>query len=211
MSASTHHRIRKRLAAASLAIGTTNMPPAVASTEALVELVAGGDAVALEEDERLSLLALLSVDSRAVVRARAASALHVAWRAPDEAAAVLQGLVSDPDEGVRLAASDGLAALLAATSPVARVELVCRWSVSPVGAEREAIARALVRSTPVLVADVAIEQLAQDELPRVRVLAARAAAAHYAEDPATYRRLLVGLAMDADEQVRAAVRETGRQ
>jgi hypothetical protein len=207
-----HHRLRNRIAAASFAVGTSGAASAFARIprDTLVELVQAAEGVDLDDDRRLAALGELARDERPSTRARAAAGLRAGHRSPAEASALLASLARDPDELVRSAAADGLAGLLASAAPVARVELVCSWTVAPHALERAAIARALAHRTPVLVADVAIEQLARDMDPDVRALAAVAVRVHLAEDPATYRRLLGELARDDVESVREAALSQSR-
>jgi hypothetical protein len=201
-----HHRLRNRIAAASLAVGTSSAASSFARIpgDTLVELVRAAEGDDLDDEHRFAALGALSQDERPSLRARAAAAMHVGRVSPGEASVLLAGLARDPEEEVRSAAAEGLAGLLATAHPFARVELVCSWTVAPHPLERKAIARALARRTPVLVADVAIEQLARDVEPEVRALAAVAAGAHLPEDPSTYRRLLAELTEDAVASVREA-------
>jgi hypothetical protein len=63
------------------------------------------------------------------------------------------------------------------------------------------MARALRTRTPVFVADLALDGLAEDPDPRVRADAARAMARRIHEAPDAYARKLTALSIDSDPRV----------
>lgn len=107
---------------------------------------------------------------------------------------------SDPDRGARLAA--GLPAILMAMSEIDRVGLIAGWAVSPSPRVRLAIARALRHTPPCCGSLTAIEHLAGDPDPLVRVAIAEAAWLRRREDPARLIGVLHRLADDAEPFVR---------
>jgi hypothetical protein len=159
-------------------------------------------------EQQGQILHLLAGDSRPKVRALVATLAPTVLRASPQAAMhQVRRLSSDTSARVRHAAAKGLATLLEHALPIDRVELVCQWTVSPLATERAAIARALRARTQVLVADLAIEQLALDTDGHVRLAALRAAAARFGESPDLYRKLARDLASDSSSLVsRAAAR-----
>jgi hypothetical protein len=70
-------------------------------------------------------------------------------------------------------------------------------------AERLALARALCASTPVLIGDLAIDQLSRDPQPAVRRWAMMAARNHLGDNPVLYTTLAHELLEDPDAEVRA--------
>jgi HEAT repeat protein len=126
--------------------------------------------------------------------------------APDEALELVRQLLRDPAPEVALAAGTALEQIIDRASPARRIEIVCDLTVSMESAERVAVARALSRSTPLFVTDIAITELSRDTNAQVRALALSAAERHFREAPETYRALAVAAAADPDAAVRAAAR-----
>jgi hypothetical protein len=161
-------------------------------------------------DDLGALLQLLSHDPRVQVRERIADlAGAFPARAPHAvsvAQQVLAALCADPSARVRAAAGRGLGRLLAAASPVERIELIGSWSTSEDPHRRAAIARALSEATPMFVTDLAIEQLANDRATEVRSAALDAAAAHFDEAPSVYARIAQDRVDDPDPGVRYVAR-----
>jgi HEAT repeat protein len=106
----------------------------------------------------------------------------------------------NPDVGARLAAS--LPAILAAMSEIDRVGLIAGWAVSPSPRIRLAIARALRHGPPAVGSLTAIEHLARDPSPLVRVAIAEAAWLRRREDPTRLIGVLHRLADDDERFVR---------
>jgi hypothetical protein len=106
----------------------------------------------------------------------------------------------NPDVGSRLAA--GLPAILAAMSEIDRVGLIAGWAVSPSPRIRLAIARALRHGPAAVGSLTAIEHLARDPNPLVRVAIAEAAWLRRREDPARLIGVLHRLAEDDEAFVR---------
>ncbi len=106
----------------------------------------------------------------------------------------------NPDYGTRLAA--GLPAILAAMSEMERVGLIAGWAMSPSPRVRLVIARALRHTPPGVGSLTAIEHLARDKSPLVRVAIAEAAWLRRREDPARLINVLHRLAEDDVQFVR---------
>lgn len=221
MKPSARYRILKRLTAISVAAAFGIIDPAVS----LLDIPAAAIANVFDDDDDRSrdqhtwsveqqgqVLDLLSGDSRPEVRALVATLAPTVLRAsPQVAMEHVRRLASDPSARVRHAAAKGLATLLERASPIDRVEHVCQWTVSPLATERAAVARALRAPTQVLVADLAIEQLALDTDSHVRLGALRAAGARFGESPELYGRLARELASDSSPLVRRAAGRLLRQ
>lgn len=106
----------------------------------------------------------------------------------------------DPDLGARVAS--GLPAILAEMSEIDRVGLIAAWAVSPSPRVRLAIARALRHTPPSVGSLSALEHLARDPSPLVRVAVAEAAWLRRREDPARLIAVLHRLADDHEQFVR---------
>ncbi|HEY8146714.1 MAG TPA: HEAT repeat domain-containing protein [Kofleriaceae bacterium] len=106
----------------------------------------------------------------------------------------------DPDYGAQVAS--GLPAILAAMSEIDRIGLIAGWAVSPSARVRLAIARALRHTAPAVGSLTAIEHLARDPNPLVRVAIAEAAWLRRREDPARLIAVLHRLAEDQEQFVR---------
>jgi hypothetical protein len=200
---SLRQRILTQLAAIAIGAGAGAFEPTASllgiPEDDLIDLV--GD-TAEEPLGRRQYLALLTMDARDPVRERVADAARaLAERAPAEAEPIIRTLSADISPRVRAAASRGLMALIDASPPFDRVALVSRWALSSHASERLAIARALQTRTPVFVADLALEGLAEDPDPRVRTDAARAMAHRIHEAPDAYARKLTALSVDSDPRV----------
>jgi hypothetical protein len=104
---------------------------------------------------------------------------------------------------VRAGAIRTLANLLDLASPVQRIELVCQWVLSANASERAAIGAALCSGVRVLAIDFAIDLLAHDPEPEVRLIAGLAAAQRLPEAPDAYERILETLTADTDHQVKS--------
>jgi hypothetical protein len=214
MQPSVRHRILRRLTAISVAAAFGIIDPAASLLDIPAAAIAnvfeddadeGSSQFIWDHEQHGQIVHLLSGDSRPVVRALVASSAPVVLRgSPEAAIGYVRQLASDPSARVRHAAAKGLSVLLEGASPIDRVELVCQWTVSSLATERAAIARALRGRTRVLVADLAIEQLALDTDAHVRLGAVRAAAAHFGESSDLYRKLARGLTSDPSRLVRRA-------
>jgi hypothetical protein len=106
----------------------------------------------------------------------------------------------DPAQGDRLASH--LATALDWMTSFERTELVADWSTSQSGDLRLAIARVLAHSSSVVGSLSAIEHLASDPDPGVRMAIARAAGARAAEAPVRLDAVLARLSGDRDGGVR---------
>lgn len=197
-------QVLSRLAAASMALGAT---AAAATMEVPAEVLAKW----VEDDLRRSppLTPLQAVDSadRAATRTRAA--VGALWSsAKERAEALLQRMARDDSPHVRIGAAAGLGRMLELSSPVERVELVCRWTLAEHVRERVALARALALPTPVFVADLVVAELARDADHEVRAAAARAVRTHFRSDPQRFAQLAARLLDDPQDAVRVAARES---
>ncbi|MGD8859841.1 MAG: hypothetical protein PVI30_07505 [Myxococcales bacterium] len=176
-------------------------------TEAL-----GGAVEAIEDEdlqprERCQVLWLLARDARSQVRARVALRADVLWRfSASETEALIALLARDEVDAVRHAAVASLQGVMRRATPHERLELVARWAQSPSEHERAALAAALRAPVPLLIADLAIEQLAADQSDLVRELALQAAVARHSEDPDTYTRVVTRMTDDPRVSLRAAAR-----
>lgn len=209
MQNALRHGAFRYLAAVSIAAGVGALRPGprlLQIPEGLVsELV---DAVSENEPswpeaDRRRVLMLLGSDPRSAVRARVAEAsatLVPNW--PDDASRLLSGLALDPSPEVRDAAARGFEMLLARTTPIDRVELVCRWACSEQAPQREALARALCSSVPTLVTDLVIDELSRDASAGVRLSAVRAAKQRFDENPELYAAVLRDRESDRNRRVR---------
>ncbi|HVJ19053.1 MAG TPA: hypothetical protein VM686_26720 [Polyangiaceae bacterium] len=208
-------RLLRHLVALSIAFGAGSASAAELAelpSEVLSDLVSEVEQSDTDTDTKLSVLKLLSSDVRGDVRASVAEAAGHLW--PDnkeDSLALVRALAQDGSTKVRAAAANGLTRMLYLASPAERVEVVCTFAVADAPAERLALARALSSHVPVLVADLALEQLANDDEPEIRAAAVRAALQRIDEAPATYRRLAAERIADPDRNVRrAAKRLLGR-
>jgi HEAT repeat protein len=198
---------RERLLSVAVAwlCGTVDPAAALAGLppELVLDAIDDSDALNAALHDRVSLLQLASHDPRVRVRSQVAASLE---KLPSEAGfateALIGALAADPAERVRVAAGRALAGLLSQSTPVERVEVLSRWVLSERPTDRAAIARALGARVPVLLCDVAIEQLAADTAREVRAAAMEAAAARFDELPATYLKLARAAAADGDGRVR---------
>ena len=198
---------RERLLSVAVAWVCGTVDPAAALAELPPELVleAIDDPDARNEalHDRVSILHLASHDPRVRVRSQVAASLQELPTEAGFATEVLIGVLArDPAERVRVAAGRAMASLLARSKPVERVEILSRWALSERPTDRAAIARALAERVPVLLSDVAIEQLAADPVREVRAAALEAAAARFDEQPAAYVKLARVAAIDDDGRVR---------
>lgn len=197
-------RVLSRLAAASMALGAT----AVGAT---LEVPADVLAEWVEDDLRRSppltpLQAVRNAD-RSATRTRAT--VGALWSsAKQRVEALVQRMARDDSLEVRIGAAAGLGRMLELASPVERVELVCRWTLTRDARERVALARALALPTPVFVADLVIAELGRDEDHEVRAAAARALRTHFRTDPARFAKLASQLIDDPHPVVRSAARES---
>lgn len=212
MQALLRQRVLKHLAALSVAASCGMIDPASSLLEIpadlVTDIVAETEELGWSSEDRARVLHLLTSDPRALVRARVAEAAPNLWLgSPAASERLVRELAKDRSPKVRRAAGQGLAAILERASPIERVELVCQWTVSTNALERAAVARALDSLTPVLVTDLAIEQLAADSSPEVRLCAARAAARHFEENPALYSHVARELASDLNRSVRRTARQ----
>jgi hypothetical protein len=152
--------------------------------------------------QKKHVLLLLAKDARDTVRERVAQAAVLRERLPAEGEKLLRELSADRSMRVRTAVGKSLASLLESAAPLARLEIVGRWALSPNAHERAAVARALSSSVPVFVSDLALEELSRDSASDVRALAARAMARRIREAPESYSRALARLSEDPARRVR---------
>jgi hypothetical protein len=209
MNASLRQSLLKHLGAIALTCGLMDPAPLLLQipVEWVSEVVEEPGDVEWNASDRLSLLRLLSHDARTAVRSRVAESVgEHAEVLRAERVELTRALARDPSERVRSAASESLAAVLRSAPPIERVELVCSWASSDDWRDRAAIARALRHSTPVPLADVAIEVLAVDERDEVRLAAVEAAERHYDESAEQYRRIAMRRVSDPERHVRRLAR-----
>ena len=197
-------RLLTRLAAAvTLALGTGTAGSALAALpeEVLAEWVEAE----LENEPETPLRAVSNADRAA---ARAQAIVTSLWmRQKEDGEALLRELARNGSGAVRIGAAAALGKIIELASPIERIELVCRWTVSEDAFERTAIARALGLPTPVFVADLAIAELAKDPVPEVRAAVIRAVKNHYNEDEAVFDRVAADLTRDSELSVRRAAAE----
>ena len=211
MKSSLPQGVLKYLAAVAVAFTTGLVDPAPSLLELPAELL--GEVVEeVEDDEwqpasRKLLLTLLAHDPRPFVRGHVAERADILWDDdPVETEILLGVLARDSSPQVRTAAGRGLERILERGSPLDRVMLVAKWTTSDAPSERAAIAAALRGPTPVLIEDLAIDQLARDPTHAVRRLAVEAAARHHPENPDAYARVIARLASDPVRSVRKRAR-----
>lgn len=176
-------------------------------TEVLCDLIDDAELAEPETPTRARLLAAVSADQRATLRAEVAAAMGNLWPNPSsDAAEELRRLARDVSDNVRVSAAVGLARAIERASAPERIDLVCTWALSPDRDERLALARALTWSTPVFVADLVLEQLAADESTAVRAAALVAVAKHFHEDSSAYVRIVSQCLDDPDSNVQRLAR-----
>jgi HEAT repeat protein len=176
-------------------------------TEVLCDLIDDAEAAETEHPERARLLSLFTDDERAAVRAQVAAAMGNLW--PDagpDASEELRRLARDASDNVRVSAAVGLARAIERASAPERIDLVCTWALSEDRDERLALARALTWSTPVFVADLVLEQLAEDDSTAVRAASLAAVAKHFHEDSSAYVRIVSKCLEDTDPNVQKLAR-----
>jgi HEAT repeat protein len=182
------------------------------STEVLCDPIDDAELSEPHAPARARLLSALTKDQGATVRAEVAAAMGSLWPNPGEAAAEeLRRLARDVSDNVRVSAAVGLARAIERASAPERIDLVCTWALSPDRDERLALARALTWSTPVFVADLVLEQLAEDESTAVRAAALAAVAKHFHEDSTAYVRIVSKCVDDADVNVQRLARALFRR
>jgi hypothetical protein len=203
-------RLFRHLVALSIALGTGAASAAELDElpgDVLSDLVSEVEQADTDQRSKLGVLTLLAGDTRGDVRARVAEAAACLWpESKEDALELVRSLAHDKQPKVRAAAANGLMRLLYLASPAERVELVCTWTVAESVAERLTMARALSSKVPVLVTDLALDQLSNDLDPEVRAAAMRAALLRFDEDPLTYRRLAEERLADPDRNARRAAR-----
>jgi HEAT repeat protein len=123
-----------------------------------------------------------------------------------QAADELRKLARDVSDQVRVSAAVALARAIERASAPERIDLVCTWALSPDTDDRLALARALTWSTPVFVADLVLEQLAEDESTPVRAAALVAVAKHFHEDSSAYVRIVSKCIDDPDSNLQRLAR-----
>jgi len=193
-------RFLNRLAAASFALGSCASLP----SETLAAWVED------ELDGEPDTTPLDAVNNAGRMAAGARAAVSAFWPKSHEASEVfVTQLLEQKSLALRIAAAAALGQVLELASPIERIEIVCRWTVSENPAERLTVARALSLPTQVFVTDLAIGELAQDPNPDVRAAAARAARAHAQSHPDGFERILSELSQDPERVVRAAARQAG--
>lgn len=181
-------------------------------TEVLCDLIEDAESSEPSDPTRGHGLIRLTDDQRATVRAEMAEAMGSLWPAAGaEAADELRRLARDVSDNVRVSAAVGLARAIERASAPERIDLVCTWALSPDTDERLALARALTWSTPVFVADLVLEQLAEDESTPVRAAALAAVAKHFHEDSSTYVRIVGKCIDDPDANVQRLARALFRR
>lgn len=176
-------------------------------TEVLCDLIEEAEAGEPGHPQRSRVLSLLTEDQRVAVRAQVAEAMGSLWpEAAPEVTLELRRLSRDESDSVRVSAAVGLARAIERATAPERIDLVCTWALSENPDERLALARALTWSTPVFVADLVLEQLAQDQTPAVRAAALAAVARHFHEDSSTYARIALQCSDDSDPSVQQLAR-----
>jgi hypothetical protein len=173
----------------------------------LCDLIDDTDGAEASQLLRGCTLSDLAADDRVAVRAQAAAAMGNLWpNASSEASDQLRTLARDVSDNVRVSAAVGLARAIERASAPERIDLVCTWALSSSQDERLALARALTWSTPVFVADLVLEQLAEDESSAVRAAALAAVAKHFHEDSSAYVNIVSKCLDDPDPSVQRLAR-----
>jgi len=193
-----------RLAAASLTLGATAAGSSFATfpEEVLADWVEGE----LKKRTNTTPLQIVSTADRAAARTRVT--VSALWpQAKERVEALVKSLAQSDAVAIRIGAAAGLGRILELASPVERVELVCRWTVSENRHERIAVARALALPTPVFVADLVIAELARDPDAEVRATVIGALRTHFQRDPESFARVTADLTNDVEPAVRRAARE----
>lgn len=121
-------------------------------------------------------------------------------------AQALRRLATHPDSEVRVRLAGWLPSVLEWMSRPERTEIIATWSTSRTPAVRLAMARALRYAPPALGSHSAIEHLAGDPDPQVRVAIAEAAWLRRRESPDRLIGVLAKLADDRDPMVREVAR-----
>jgi len=148
-------------------------------------------------DRRIALT-LAARDPRTLIRLRAAQNAASGGYTLTEVEPLLMELACDLDSKVRASAADGLADLLAGSSPLERTAVIGDWVTSSSPFVRLAIARALARPIDALHLTLAFEQLALDPVLEVRRAAAIAAHERGADEPELLSAFLARQLMDLD-------------
>lgn len=203
--------VLKYLAGVALAFtaGTADPAPELLKVPAslLTEVVEDVEESDWQPEARRRMLDLLVHDPRPAVRVRVCEALAGLWgESPDQVTELLRTLSHDGSAIVQAAAARGFGDVLARASALERIELVAEWTLSEEPAERQTLARALSATTPVLIGDLAIDQLTIDRDPAVRRWALVAAESHMRENPDFYLGLAIDLLDDPDPEVREEAR-----
>ncbi len=184
------------------ATSLNELPP-----EVLCELIDEAERTEQGHPQKARVLSLLLDDKREVVRAQVAQAMGSLWPQPvGDAAGELRRLSRDESDSVRVSAAVGLARAIERATAPERIDLVCTWALSEDPDERLALARALTWSTPVFVADLVLEQLAQDSTAVVRAAALAAVARHFHENSVAYARIVTQCTSDPDPNVQKLAR-----
>lgn len=168
-----------RRIAALLVAGGAGLASGDASLELPEEIVEAlldsSELAAYDEDDRTRIVALLARDARPNVRQRLAIALadHDFELRP-ETEAVLERLARDSDPRVVRALGAALGSVLVRLSPLERAYLVTSWASSDSDGLRFALAFALAWPVETVGVRSALEALASDRSPDVRIAAERA-------------------------------------
>ena len=197
-------QVLSRLAAASMALGATAVG---ATLEVPAEVLAEWVGDDLRRGPPLTPLQAVHTADRCATRTRVT--VGALWSsARERVEALVQRMARDGSLEVRIGAAAGLGRMLELSSPVERVELVCRWTLAEDARERVAVARALALPTPVFVADLVVAQLARDTEHEVRAAVSRALRTHFRTDPSRFAKLASELLDDPHPAVRSAARES---
>lgn len=211
--------VLKRLASIGFAASCGLLDPSIGLAELPAEVViesveaVGQDPSRWAPKDLGALIQLVSRDGRVEVRERVAElagAMGVEMP-PDMALELLGTLCLDDSARVRAASARGLMRMLERAQPLERSELVATWATSPQPRRRAALAYALGADLPVSDALQAIELLAHDTHPEVRMAALAAAAAHFHHAPGALGRLARDLIDDGHPRVSEAARRLMRR
>lgn len=176
------------------------------SRENRARLVAPAELAALLEDTDAPVIEPGEVDAGAARPDGDSAAAEVAGSSLVATEARLRRLAEHGDPEVRAQVTGWLPAALEWMSQLERIELVAGWAMAASPHVRLVLAQALQAAPATVGLHSALEALAVDPDPRVRLAVAEAAWVRRFEAPARLMRLLDLLAHDRDDATRSVAR-----